>query len=421
MSKLKDIKQEFTKYLAIKDKWIVDVVLGNIVGNSFVPRDPIWTMIVAPSSGGKSTYLAPCVAISIVHFLDDMTEKTFLSGFKVKGQEMSLLKMIGSGIMIFSDFTSILSKNPMSSGEILGQLRLVYDGTFIKQTGVGKIEWKGKMGVLAASTPDVYHKLEEARSMGERFGYYIMEQPTDEEIALKQEEVNMSSKDISLAMQPFYKAYYLGMKAFKEKHGNVPLTMTTEQKKRLRKATQISVLGKATVHLNKKTGKVDQIPNKAGVGRDNKMAEASLHAFQLMDAYENDDPNLPLQDERIELIEKMTYSSLSRERRKVLEILSHAFSDITSSKIGTQRGLGLDKDSVELYLTPLHAVGLVKKIVSGSAHTWRIADKATKEFVLRVSAGLDDDIPQSKDEEDIRNDLEDEKKAKIEDQWLSDF
>jgi hypothetical protein len=334
---------------------------------------------------------------------------------------MSLLKMIGSGVLVFSDFTSILSKNPMSSAEILGQLRLVYDGTFIKQTGVGKIEWKGKMGVLAASTPDVYHKLEEARSMGERFGYYIMEQPNDEEIALKQEEVNMSSKDISLAMQPFYREYFVGIKAFKEKHGVLPLTMTTEQKRRLRKATQLSVLGKATVHLNKKSGKVDQIPNKAGVGRDNKMAEASLHAFQLMDAYENDNPALPLQDERIELIEKMTYSSLSRERRKVLEILAHAYTDISASKIGTERGLGLDKDSVELYLTPLHAVGLIKKVVAGSMHTWRIADKATKEFVLRVSAGLDDDIPQSTDEEDIKNDLADQIKAQIEDQWEKEF
>ena len=333
MSKLKDIKQEFTKYLAIKDKWIVDVVMCNLVGNSFIPRDPIWTMIVAPSSGGKSTYLAPFASISIVHFLDDLTEKTFLSGFKQKGQEVSLLKVIGSGIMIFSDFTAILSKNPMASSEILGQLRLVYDGIFIKQTGVGKIEWKGKMGVIAASTPDVYHKLEEARPMGERFGYYIMEQPTDEEIALKQEQVNMSSKEISLAMQPFYKDYYLGIKAFKEKHGVHPLTMTDEQKKRLRKATQMSVLGKATVHLNKKSGKVDQIPNKAGVGRDNKMAEASLHAYQLMDAYENDDPTLPLQDERIDLIEKQTYSSLSRERRKVLEILAHAFTEDRKSVV----------------------------------------------------------------------------------------
>ena len=29
----------------------------------------------------------------------------------LKGQEVSLLKVIGSGIMIFSDFTAILSKN----------------------------------------------------------------------------------------------------------------------------------------------------------------------------------------------------------------------------------------------------------------------------------------------------------------------
>lgn len=394
--KLKTIKEEFAKYMVIKDPWIIDVVMQVHVGNSFVGRDPIWTMIVAPSSGGKSTFLAPSSGIHLVHFIDDLTEKTLLSGFKIKGQESSLLKSIGSGIMVFSDFTAILSKNPQSGGEILGQLRLVYDGAFVKQTGTGKLEWTGKIGVLAASTPDVYFKLEQSRSMGERFGYYCMEQPTDEEIAIKQTELNMSSKDITAIMAPMYGEYFDKIKIWKSLHGVPELNMTKEQQQRLRQATMFSVSAKATVHTNFKTGKVDQIPNKAGVGRDNKMAEASLQTYQLMDCYEHDDPTLPVQEDRMALIEKQAYSSVNRERRKILEILAHSDFAISASKIGTLRGLGMDKESVEMYLTPLHAVGLIQKII-GNPHTWYIADENIKEFIRRVCVGIDDYIPQSND------------------------
>ena len=398
MTKLKDIKEEFSKYIVIKDRWILDVVLHVHVGNSFIQRDPIWTMIVAPSSGGKSTVIAPSSGISVVHFLDDLTEKTLLSGFKIKGQEVSLLKMIGSGIICFSDFTAILSKNPQSAGEILGQLRLVYDGVFIKQTGTGKIEWRGKIGVLAAATPDVYFKLEQARSMGERFGYYCMEQPTDEEIAQKQATLNLSAKDITALMSPYYRDYYAGLRDWKTLHGVLPLSMSPGQRERLKLAVILSVNGKATVHTNFKTGKVDQIPNKAGVGRDNKMAEASLHTYQFMDGYENGDPNYPLQNDRIELVEKQAYSSVSRERRKILEILSFCEEDdrLSASQIGTMRGLGLEKESVEMYLTPLHAIGMIQKIV-GNPHRWYIRDQDIREFICRVSKGVDDYIPQSND------------------------
>lgn len=395
--KLNEIKTEFAKYILPKDKWILDVVLHVPIGNALVDGDPIWTMVVAPSSGGKSTILGPLSGIDLVYFLDDLTEKTFLSGYKAGGKEMSLLKMIGSGVLVFSDFTAILSKNPTSAGEILGQLRLVYDGKFIKQTGTGKIEWKGKMGVIAAATPDVYSKLEESRSMGERFGYYCMEQPTDEEIAKKQAEIHISSFSLNAIMAPLFKEYYKSIRDFKEKHGVPNLNLTEDQKLRLRVATMFSVSAKATVHLNPKTQKVDRIPNKAGVGRDNRMSETSLKAYHLMDCYEADDINIPISEDRIQLMEKMNYSSVNRERRKILEILAEAIEPLSASKIGVRRGLGMEKESVEQHITPLHAVGIVQKIV-GNPHTWEIRDVQIKEYIKRVSVGIDDYIPQSNDD-----------------------
>src|SRR3990167_10800689 len=127
MTKLKDILDEFSKYIVIKDPEILRMIFAAMVGNSIIDSDPIWLLIVAPSSGGKTTLLAPLVNIPHVHFCDDLSEKSLLSGFKGK-KETSLLKIIGSGHMVVSDLTSILLKNPVVKGEILSMLKLVYDG-----------------------------------------------------------------------------------------------------------------------------------------------------------------------------------------------------------------------------------------------------------------------------------------------------
>jgi hypothetical protein len=386
--KLSQIKKEFEKYIVIKDPWVIDIVLATLIGNALIDRDPIWTMLVAPSSGGKTTLIAPAVGVPTVYFIDDLTEKTLLSGYKVKGKEVSLLTTIGSGVMAFSDFTSILSKNPQSRGEILTQLKLVYDRKITKYTGTGKSAWEGKIGFLGAATPDIYTQLESGRSMGERFLYYWVEQPTDEEISKKQQNVRISSKDITDQMKDKYLAYCKSVKGFVDEHGLPELSVTKKQREEIQEAAIFCVNGKATVHLNFKTGKVDQIPNKAGVGRDAKMFDAILQTFQLMDAYEAGDPTLPVSDERIALVQKCAYSSINRERRKILEILTQKNVPMSASQIGAEPGLGLEKTAVEMYLMPLHAVGLIRKEVGGNSHKWEISMQSVKDFVERVSPNV---------------------------------
>ncbi len=83
MTKLKDIKDEWNKYIVLKDDRAVDMLLATCIGNMLIDLDPIWLMIVAPSSGGKTTLLSPIVDIKNVYFVDDLTEKTLLSGYSL--------------------------------------------------------------------------------------------------------------------------------------------------------------------------------------------------------------------------------------------------------------------------------------------------------------------------------------------------
>ncbi len=103
--KLADIRAEFNKYFVIKDAHALDMIFATLIGNMVVDRDPLWLMLIGPSSGGKTTLIAPCVNVPHVHFLDDLTEKTLLSGYKAKGREASFLRRIGSRVLCFSDFT----------------------------------------------------------------------------------------------------------------------------------------------------------------------------------------------------------------------------------------------------------------------------------------------------------------------------
>ncbi len=382
--KLADIKMEFEKYIVIKDRWAIDVILATLIGNQVLERDPLWLMMIGASSGGKTTLLAPCHTIEHTHFLDDLTEKTLLSGYKNKGKEASFLRRIGSGVLCFSDFTSILSKNPVSRGEILTQLKLVYDGKLTKETGTGSITWTGKIGAICASTPDVYTYLENSRSMGERFLYYWLEQPTNQDIMDKQATHKLSARQITTVMQDMYKEYYDGVKDYQEQN-QIELKLTPLQRKRVNDAAVFCVRGKATIRTDFKSGRPDAIPNISGVGRDAKIFDTVLHALQVMDCYEHDDEKRGVSDEMLDVIDKCAYSSINRERRKVLEILAANGGSMSTAQIGAAEGLGLERDMVMQYLAPLNSVGVIKKIANRSLHMWTIEDPQVMEFVRRVS------------------------------------
>ena len=391
MTKLRDVIAEFDKYIILKNaESTLKVVMGNIVSNILIKGNPVWTNLIAPSSGGKTTLLAPLGGMSVCFMLNDLTDKTLMSGYKVGGKEYSVLKLANNRVIIIPDFTTILSKNPQLRGEILGQLRQVYDGEFIKYTGTGKIMWKGKIGMLLGCTPAIYRELEGARAMGERFNYYNMEVPTDEEVANKIAQVRMSADEITELVAPVYIDYFDKMADWAEKNNydGTILNLTKEQEDRIKFAAKFCVSAKATVSTDFKTGKGDSMPSKAGLGRDYNAFLQSIRGWVMMDAWERDDPTYHEVSELcIILVEREAYSSLSRERRKILEILSMTDEKLSASEIGTREGFGLEKESVEKYLAPLYAIGIIQKIPgkSGQANRWYIQDPAHKEWVNEIS------------------------------------
>ncbi len=225
--------------------------------------------------------------------------------------------------------------------------------------------------------------------MGERFIYYWLEQPTNQEIMDKQAEHNLSAKEITIRLQDYYQSYFEEVRDFADE-AKIELKMSDEQKRRVQDAAIFCVNGKAPIHTDFKSGKPDAIPNISGVGRDSKIFDTLLHTFQIMNCFEHTDKDLCVEDWMIDVVEKCAYSSVNRERRKILEILVERNGAMTATQIGASEGLGLEKTSVEIYLHPLHAVGMIKKKTNGNSHTWFIDDPAVISFVRRVAPAVTD-------------------------------
>lgn len=180
---LTDLEATIKKHMLLADPHIIKLLCGYIVAARLPPRAP-WLFIVGPSSGGKSLLLESLEACRLVFPIDDLTPTTFASGMKSKeGGSNSLLdKLKNNSILIVKDFTTILSKDKEAQKNIIGQMRKIYDGDFVKKFGNGvEFGWKGKVSILAGVTSKVHTTMYQLADMGERFLMYNFEQPDREE------------------------------------------------------------------------------------------------------------------------------------------------------------------------------------------------------------------------------------------------
>jgi hypothetical protein len=170
------IREQYLKTFYIEDPTIIDLALAVVVGVK-IKGDPIWLMIIGASSSGKSELINTLIGVDFVHQVSSLTENTFLSGMKAKeGKEISLLHKIGkSGVIVMKDYTSILSMKYDRRENIISQMREIYDGYIVKETGNGLSDhWKGKINFIGGVTDSVYIKEGESAGMGRRTINYIM-------------------------------------------------------------------------------------------------------------------------------------------------------------------------------------------------------------------------------------------------------
>lgn len=176
----------FSKWLLLPDKNVLKILLATLMSHSF-NADPLWMFFVAPPSGSKTEIITTAAFLPFCYLLSDLTPQTLASGLATKtGTEPSLLLKLKDNVLIMKDFTTVLNMRSEDRGMILSQLREVYDGRYSKSFGTGKkVEWEGRITLIAGVTTiiDTHSSLNQV--MGERFVMYRIPQADPEMVAKK--------------------------------------------------------------------------------------------------------------------------------------------------------------------------------------------------------------------------------------------
>lgn len=411
---LERVKEAVGKFLLLGDDGVVDAIIAAVIANK-LDLDAVWLMIVAGSSSGKSELLTPLFELPFVIPISDLTVNTFASGYKLGGgKQAGLLAKYQNGVMVFKDFTSILSKGHEARDIILGQMREIYDGKFDKHTGTGDvITWKGKMGVLAAATVAVYTGLADSTSMGQRFIYYNIKQPDRHGAAQRAQENAVKGVEMRAAIADEYKRY-ITMVMEKIDSGKINYDPPQELVKEMLNIADFACRARSPVHTDFKSGQIDDQPDLEMPGRVTKQLLALAGAFMAMNQSEDmkgrKDEVITKHQRRV--IYRCAFDSIPSMRRSAMRLLARYRLGVNTTAAATY--LKLPSDSVKKYLYQLNALGICeRKAEAGNkGHKWTMTDEEHRRVVclLEDIKPLDEELIKQTDEdgEEISLDPEDE-------------
>jgi hypothetical protein len=184
---LPEVVATFRAWLDLPDPGPLYVLLATVAANR-MRGDPVWLLVVGAPGSGKTELLVPLAGLPDVYRMATLTESALLSGTPAKdtaaGAKGGKLREIGPfGILLFKDFTSVLSMHRDPRAAVLAALREISDGSWTRVLGVDggrTLHWQGKVGFVGGVTPaiDSHHAVTAA--LGERFVLYRL-QPVDEQ------------------------------------------------------------------------------------------------------------------------------------------------------------------------------------------------------------------------------------------------
>ena len=171
------VEAVYARWLHDGDSVTTRVCHAVYVANMALSGDPVWVFLVGGSGQGKTERLAPLSGLPHVELVSTLSgEAALLSATARKDRAEhahgGLLKRIGDkGVLIIKDFTSILEMDRTARGQVLAALREVYDGRWDREVGAEggqTLTWRGKCGVLAASTTSIDRAHAVMNDMGPR-------------------------------------------------------------------------------------------------------------------------------------------------------------------------------------------------------------------------------------------------------------
>lgn len=175
------------EWFYLEDDQLIEVLLGAAKANESA-GPPVWLLLVAPPSTGKTTLVEPLGRLPGFFAVSALTSKTFASGLESpRGASVSLLNRLPNPCtLVVKDFSPIQAVRPDQKADLLATLRDIYDGSYRKVFGNGtEVSWRGKLGLIGAATNDIDRDQSIQAALGERFLHVRMMRSNDTEMALQ--------------------------------------------------------------------------------------------------------------------------------------------------------------------------------------------------------------------------------------------
>jgi hypothetical protein len=361
---LPELVTVFSKWLRLNDGEPLHVILGAVAAN-LLDGDPLWLFAVAPPGSLKTELIRSLNGVPSVYPLSNLTPQTFASGFQTKGVEPSLLLKLDRRILSLKDFTTVLTMHRDKRGEILAQLREIYDGYYRKEFGNGKVvDWVGKLGLIAGVTPviDTYYSV--SQILGERFLLYRLTPADEVAVATRAMEQQGLEDVMRQELRDAVAAFFANV---------VPLRVEIPGAIAGRLAALAAFIARARSGVVwDQRGELEYAPPPEGPGRLAKQFATLARGLAVVR-----DTRVVTEEDFL-TVYRVAEDTIPGSRKAVLEPLLEAFDPLETSKIAELTSY--PTSTARRYLQELAAMRLVDRLPGGSGKPdrWRLSELAVR-------------------------------------------
>jgi DNA-binding transcriptional ArsR family regulator len=213
--KLSELEDAYRKWLYLEhDPEIIRSLFALYLANRY-DGPPVWTMVIGKAGCGKSELLGSLDGFDATVMVSKLTPNALASGYG-DGSTSLLYALSQNKVMVIKDMSTITEMASEAKAQIFSDLRDAFDGSFVKVTGSGRVDFKGKFGIIAGATEAVERSRIQESSLGERFLYLRVRMEKKHEILIQNRSgsnVNRFTdmrKELTAAAGKFLKGITLG-------------------------------------------------------------------------------------------------------------------------------------------------------------------------------------------------------------------
>lgn len=406
----------------IKDPYIIKLMCAFVQSHK-LSADPIWSVIIAPSGGGKTEMINLLKYVKDVHPLSTLTPNTLISGARSSDGETSLLLQMKddngnhAGILTFEDFTTLMSERREDRNAIFGQLRGVYGGEYKKSFGTGSsVGWEGKITFVAGATPIFYSfRGSHTAALGERFILYEIQQPDRVEAARKTME-NQAGGDIKTRRREAQEIFATYNNALTPTNDIIHLPK--DYKEMILKITEMTTRARSEpIREKDREKKITEVLPPEMPTRFAGQIQIIAKTLININIHNTKDDSLTDLDK--DMLNKIMMDSIPATKRGLMRALTK-YNEAETTALATK--LSLPTGSARTNLEDLNAQGLIKRIKGGRADRWLINDQY-RDIISEIDKiePLGEDLTEDKAEltdEELLNEQE-RRRAKLEEDQIS--